>query len=269
MSKAADINAGTTSPKPLMRGNGIKAKIQARATSTASSTKATKIAKTIVDAIKKADTEITKRVESLNKTLENVNGMKNVSASEKATLSSEIQSEISKLQALNSKIATDTDIATIKTDLATIISGSRIYALVIPRANILASVDKVNTIATMLETVATKLQIRIDEAKATGTVVTTLQTALDSMIVKTADAKKEALTAQTTISGLVPDNGNKATLEANTAALKLARTSIKNANADLAAARKAASIITNGLKAPGSKAVKKGDLKKTTTSKSN
>ena len=71
------------------------------------------------------------------------------------------------------------------------------------------------------------------------------------------------------ISGLVPDNGNKATLEANTAALKLARTSIKNANADLAAARKAASIITNGLKAPGSKAVKKGDLKKTTTSKSN
>jgi hypothetical protein len=184
--------------------------------------------------------------------------MKNVSDSEKNSIKSEIQSEITKLNALKSKIDSDTDLATIKTDLKSITEGSRIYALIIPRTNILASVDKINTVATMLETISVKLQVRIDEVKAsstsaTSTRVTEMQTLLNNIKTKIADAKKEALTAQTAVSGLTPDNGNKTVLDSNNAKIKSARANIKTANKDLDEARKFARSITKALKSPKEK----------------
>lgn len=221
-----------------------------RATTTATSTKSIKLAKGIEEAIKKADSEIEKRIESLNKTLEKISEMKNVSDSEKTSIKSDIQSEITKLEALKSKIDSDTDLATIKKDLSSITSGSRIYALIIPRMNILASVDKVNTIATMLETIATKLESRVNELKASGKDVTAVETALSNISKKIENARSEALTAQTSVSDLVPDNGNKNKLESNNANLKAARESIKVANQNLNDVRKSMSTITKFLKSP-------------------
>ena len=164
----------STSTKPTLTGkNALKSRLQARATTTevkgTSTDSSVKVPKTVATAITKADTDISNRIDSLNKTLEKIQAMKNVSDSEKAPIASDLQSEVTKLQALKSKIDSDTDLATIKADLATIISGSRIYVLVIPRANILASVDKINTIATMFGTISTKLQSRINEIKASST----------------------------------------------------------------------------------------------------
>lgn len=259
-------------PKPLPGEANLRAQLKARVASanattsrlTASSTKALKVSKTVAEALKKADTEITKRIESLNKTMEKIQAMKNVSESEKNSIKTDLQSEIDKLTALQSKIQLDTDLATIKKDLATIISGSRIYALVVPKANILASVDKINTIATMLGTISTKLQTRIDEATASGTStnVTAMQTALSDIERYIASAKEESLTAQTVVSGLVPDNGDKTVLDSNNSKIKSAKVNIKNANKYLTDARKAASIITKGLKSPGEK-----DTDKATTTK--
>lgn len=263
------INAAATSSdqRRVAPSTNLRAKLQARATSTratttkATTTKSLKVAKAIEEAIKKADTEITKRIESLEKTLEKISEMKNVSDSEKNSIKTEIQSEIDKLNTLKSKIDSDTDLATIKTDLNSITAGSRIYALVIPRANILASVDKINTIATMLETISVKLQARIDEVRASSTNasstnstnVVAMQTLLDGIKAKIADAKKEALTAQTTVTGLTPDNGNKTILDSNNAKIKSAKANIKTANKDLDEARKFARSIAKGLKSPKEK----------------
>ena len=200
--------------------------------------------------IAKADTEIAKRIDSLNQTLEKISSMKNVSDSEKASIKSDVQSEITKLEALKSKIDSDTDLATIKKDLASISTGSRIYMLVIPRMNILASVDKVNTISTMMETVVAKLTVRVSELKATGTDVAAVETALANVIKKITDARSEALTAQTSVSDLVPDNGDKAKIESNNVSLKAAKANIKTANQNLNDARKAISNVTTFLKAP-------------------
>jgi hypothetical protein len=272
----------TTTTKPLLR-----AKLQARATSTkatstrsalnSTSTKPVKVPKTVTEAIAKADKDIAQRIDSLNKALERITGMKNVSDTEKNSAKTDIQSELANLNLLKSKIDADTDLVTIKKDLASLISGSRIYALVIPKLNILASVDKVNTVATMLTTISVKLQVRVDEAKASSTDVTSLQTALDNITTKVASAKEEAVTAQTTVADLVPDNGNKTILDSNNAKIKLARENIKNANKDLNDARNSAKKITEALKAPGKKDVKlyKGTLSgknskaKATTTKSN
>lgn len=286
LANAATTTPSTAKPTPsrlLIKENKLKERTQARATTTATSTKSvraisavslakfakatttasstkpaksTKLAKNIEEALKKADTEISKRIDSLNKVMEKIDGMKNVSDSEKVSLKEDLQSEITKLTALKSKISSDTDLATIKKDLASITSGSRIYMLVIPRANILASVDKINTIATMLGTVSTKLQARIDELKASGKDVTIFQTAIDNIVTKISDAKEEALTAQTTILDLTPDNGNKVKLDSNNTALKAAKLNIKTANQDLTSARKSASIVTDGLKLPSDRSTK-------------
>lgn len=286
LAKAATTTPSTAKPTPsrlLIKENKLKERTQVRATTTATSTKSvkaisavslarfakatttasstrpvksTKLAKNIEESLKKADTEISKRIDSLNKVMEKIDGMKNVSDSEKVALKEDLQSEMTKLTALKSKISSDTDLATIKKDLASITSGSRIYALVIPRANILASVDKINTVATMLGTISLKLQARIDELKAAGKDVTIFQTAIDNIITKISDAKKEALTAQTTILDLVPDNGDKKKLDSNNTALKSAKLSIKSANQDLTSARKSVSIVTEGLKSPSDRAVK-------------
>ncbi len=224
-----------------------------RATSTATSTKGVKevkLPKTVTEGITKADTEITKRIDSLNQTLEKISGMKNVSDSEKAAVKSDVQAEITKLGALKSKIDSDTDLTTIKKDLASITTGSRIYMLVIPRMNVLASVDKINTISTMMETVVTKLTIRVNELKATGTDVTAVETSLANVAKKVTDARSEALTAQTSVSDLVPDNGDKAKIESNNVSLKATKANLKTANQDLDDARKAISTVTTFLKAP-------------------
>ena len=255
---SAQTVASKHATSSAVRG-GVKSRLQTRATSSQSTSNGTstvvsaKTSKAIATAITKADTEITNRIDSLNKTLEKVQGMKNVSASDKSSITSDLQSEITKLQALKSKIDSDTDLPTIKKDLATITAGSRIYALVIPRANILASVDKVNTIATMFGTISTKLQSRISEVKASSTDASSTapaQDALDSIIKKVADAKNEALTAQVTVSSLAPDNGDKTKLDSNNTDIKSAKANIKTANQDLSDARRLASSITNWLKDP-------------------
>jgi hypothetical protein len=230
------------------------ARERVRATTTATSTKGVKevkLAKNITEAITKADKEIEKRIESLNNTLEKISGMKNVSDSEKASIKLDVQAEITKLEALKSKIDSDTDLATVKKDLASITTGSRIYMLVIPRMNILASVDKVNTISTMLETIVVKLTARVGELKASGTDVAAVEMALAGITKKITDARGEALTAETSVSDLVPDNGDKAKIESNNLSLKSAKANMKTANQNLEDARKSISTITKFLKSPG------------------
>ena len=251
--KAADSN-GTNSSKTLIR-NKLKDK-QVKGTSTsatklalnASSTKATKGAKALADAISKADDQVSKRIDSVNNLITKIQNMKNIGDGDKSSLVSDLQGEITKLTSLKTKIDGDIDVATVKKDLISLTSSTRIYALVIPKANILASVDKINTIATMFGTIATKLQARVDELKASSTDVTALQAAIDGIRSKISDAKNEALTAQTTVSGLVPDNGDKTKMDENNANLKSARVNIKNANQDLSTARKYAGVVMNALR---------------------
>ena len=81
----AQVLLHKASAKTVSKEGKAKAKNQVvKATSTtATSTKSVKSAKSVEDAIKKADTEIAKRIDSMNKTLDKVSGMKNVSDTDK------------------------------------------------------------------------------------------------------------------------------------------------------------------------------------------
>lgn len=199
--------------------------------------------------IARSDAAIVARIADLNKLNTRIAGLKNVSDAAKTNIANEVQTNNEGLTSLKAKINADTDAGTALIDEKSIYGSYRIYALVIPQGFILAAADRVGTIADMMTTTGTKLEARINVGKTAGKDVTALETALADFSAKISDARAQAATVESGVASLVPDQGDKTKLQANTAALKAARANIKTATQDLQAARKDAGTIIAGLKA--------------------
>jgi ribosomal protein L29 len=196
----------------------------------------------------KSDTEITNRIDSLNKLLARLNSMVNISASEKTSMSSSVQTEIADLTTLKTSIDSDTSSTTLKTDYQSITKSYRVYALVLPQASITAAADRVLNLVLNFNALAAKLQGYITTAQSSGTNVSSAVSAMSDITAKIADASTQANAAVSETAGLQPDQGATTTLEANTAALKDAQSKIKAATADLVAARKDVNTIVGVIK---------------------
>ena len=216
---------------------------------TAAATKATKAAAALSTLITKADQDISARLTALNDLSTKVAGMKNVSAAEKAAISSAVQINIGGLNALQTKIDADTDITVARADAKKIFDTFRIYALVVPQGYIEVSADRVTTIGGLMTSLATKLQARLTTAEQAGKSTATLETALTDIATQVTAANSSAATALAGVANLTPDNGDAKIAASNKAALVAARASIKSANDHLKTARKDIQTITNGLKA--------------------
>ncbi len=119
----------------------------------------------------RADQEITRRVNALNALNTRVNAMVRLSAEEKGSLSSTIQSQITFMNNLQAQIATDAaadSTSSLKADIQSITKSYRIFALVIPQGAILAASDRVETIGGLFTSFAAQLQTRITAAQAAG-----------------------------------------------------------------------------------------------------
>lgn len=186
-------------------------------------------------------TEIDKRVESLNDLLSRIQGMKNVSDADKLSFQTSIQAEIADLQALKASIASSSasmSTSTLKTELLSITQGNRVYALVEPRARILAAADRINTIASMMSTISVKLQDRYASSTASTTASSpSVSSYLSEINAKIADAQAQAQAAISEITPLKADNGDKTIAASNAAALKDARLKVEAAQKDLVTAR--------------------------------
>lgn len=195
----------------------------------------------------RADQEITRRITAMNALLTRVNGMTRVDASFKATLAANIQTQVTALSALQSTIDSDTSASTLKVEIHSITKSYRIFALVLPQANVGAAADRIQTVAALMTTLSGKLSARLASSTATGADNASSTAALADANAKIADAQVQATAAIGHIAGLQPDNGVKSVMTSNTAALKLARADIKVAQQDLAAARKDFAVIMSGL----------------------
>lgn len=198
----------------------------------------------LVAALKeKAIKEIDRRITSLNAVLTRLNSMKKLSTDNKTSLTTQVQSQINNLMALKTKIEADTDITTLKADVKSIVDSYRIYALFIPKVHIIASSDVMLDTVDKFNTLYSKLQIRIEQAKAAGKNVTSLETALTDMKVKVDDARTQAQGAQNLVASLKVEEypGNKTELQK-------ARTMLKTGQQDLVVARKDARTIVQSLK---------------------
>ena len=212
---------------------------------------ASRTADRVVNLQDRGNKEIDTRTNSLNGLLGRVQEMKKVSNTQKSAISNEVQNEINTLTNLKAKIGSDTSTTSLKADDQSITKAYRVYALIMPRLNISAAADRINTVADMLSTIVGKLQARL---ASTSNSIT--QAKLDEMTAKIADARTQAQAALTETASLQPDNGVQTVMQSNTSALKDARTKIQAAQKDLIAARQDAKSVIEML----------GKNKKTTAS---
>lgn len=191
----------------------------------------------------KADKEIERRITALNELIKKIAALKKLPASDKATFTTQIQAEITNLTNLKTKIDADTDIITLRADVKSIVSTYRIFALFLPKIHILVAADMMSETIDRLSQIATKLQVRIQEAKSTGANVIALEAALADMQAKLTDAQKQFDSIETNITSLTPDGypGNKSTLVN-------ARGLLKTGRLNLIAAQQDAQVIIKGLR---------------------
>ncbi len=207
-----------------------------------------KIAEQRTKIIERADKEIDRRIEALNKLSKRISEMEKVSDEQKASTNAMVQGEVASLTALKAKIHADTDPAVLKADVRSITASYRIFALIIQQWHILATADKITSVADSMTALSVKLQTRIDSAKAEGKDTVAVQASLEDMKEKIAEAKTLAESARTKVASLVPDGGDKTKMTANMEALKSARADIQKAHQDLKVAREDAKVIAKFFK---------------------
>jgi hypothetical protein len=192
----------------------------------------------------RGDTEINRRVTALGALTTKINALKVLTAAQKADLVSQINAYVTNLGTLKTKIDGDSDFTTLHTDVQSIIGNYRVFALFMPKINLMISADRASDVADRLTSLATKLSNKIDTAAGAGKDVTALKTALSDMNTKITDAKTQISAAISILVPLDPSGypGNKTQLQA-------ARTDLKAARTDLFAARTDAKTIIDGLTA--------------------
>ncbi len=187
----------------------------------------------------KADALITDRVTHLNALLVRINAMAKLSATDKTTFTTEINTDVSGLNTLKTKIDADTDLVTLRADVKSIFTTYRIYGIFMPQIGLLAAADRMSVTADTLSVLATKLQTRVQAAGSPAD-LTAIWT---DMQAKITDAKTQYSNVETQVAALTP-----ASYPA-TNVLQNARTEIKAGATDLRAALQDAKLIREGLKA--------------------
>lgn len=194
----------------------------------------------------RGEAEIDRRVTALNKLLTKVTTVKRLTDAQKSTFTSGIQGQITTLTNLKAKIDADTDIATLRTDIQLIVKSYRIFAVYMPQVEIMVHADRLLALVDQMNQISTKLQARIDAAKAAGHDTASMQSLMTDRTSKLADATTQANNAINTVMPLTPDG-----YPGNRSALMSARSMLQTARRDLVAAEKDASEVRRTLKSFG------------------
>ena len=198
----------------------------------------------IANIISKGDQEISRRLTTLGTLTSKINSATKLSASDKATLSAEVSSEVSGLTALKSKLDAETTLDGAKADAQSIYTDYRVYALIVPKVELVRVADDQQVAESKLTDLAAKLQTRITTAKNNGKDVTALQTQLNDMTAKTQAAQAISTSIESKVINLQPSDYNS-----DHALLSGDRDQLKTAHQDNQAAYADAKNIVAGLKA--------------------
>lgn len=153
-----------------------------------------------------AQKEINRRLENLNKLITKINNISKISSSQKEKLLTQVTTEINKLEELKTKIEAETDATALQEEKKSITESYRIYALFIPKIEIIAHADKIITIAEAMSGKTT------DEA----------------LLAKISDSRAVAQSSIDLVMPLMPEQypGFKTTLKTARDLLKTARTNL-------------------------------------------
>jgi hypothetical protein len=193
--------------------------------------------------IERGNTEITRRLTTLSSLNAKISSAKKLSGSNAATLSSEVSSEISGLTALKTKLDADTDLTTARSDAQSVIDDYRVYALIVPKIDLVKTADDQQAAETSLTAMATKIQTRLTAAQQANKNVTSLQASLADMQSKTTVAQTISNSVEAGVINVQPTD-----YDSNHTVLSGDRDQLQTAASDLKAALADATALVSGLK---------------------
>ena len=215
---------------------------QTKATTAGSSTTAADQAKVKL-IINRGNSEIVRRLSTLNALSAKVSSATKLSSADQATLSGEISTEIDGLNSLKTKLDADTTVGDAKTDAQAIIDGYRVYALIVPKVSLVKTADDQQVAEGKLSTLSVKLQTRISAAQTAGKNVTSLQTELTTLNSKVSAAQAISSNIESAVVNLQPSDYNS-----NHSVLSGDRDQLKTAQSDIQGALSTATTIITNLK---------------------
>jgi len=187
--------------------------------------------------------EITRRLTTLATLQSKISSATHLTSSDAAYLSSEVSSEVSGLTALQTKLAADTSCATAKVDAQSIINDYRVYALVVPKVELIKTADDQQTTEGKMTNLSTELQARITADQNDGKNVASLQADLNELNTQNSNALKISSDIEAAVLPLQPtDYNNDHTILSGDYA------QLKTAHGDLVVARNDAKNVISGLK---------------------
>lgn len=158
-------------------------------------------------------------------------------------VSEELEARRAEFEALREKLKSNMGTTTDKAQLAELMKASRGYALVVPKAAVVAAADRALATAEQLSAFSQKLAARVEAAG-----IDSADEALASFDAHIASAQVEAQGALDILEGVTDDNSDETAFAANKELLKQARDKIAAAHQELVAARKDAQTVIMAVK---------------------
>lgn len=182
------------------------------------------------------DRLITQRITVLNGAISRVNGAVKVSASERASIAADLNSNISNLNSLKGTIDADNNADTLKTEVRSIFTTYRVYVVVLPRDHGELVAGRVSAILAKLNSLSDKLGKWIEVAKSRGKDVSKIEPLYQDFKAQTADAQSQSAAALADFQAMQPaadTSQAKSRLADGKAAMEKARGDIKAVRQDL------------------------------------
>ena len=191
----------------------------------------------------KGDTEIARRLATLGTLSASIDGATKLSPGSKSTLANEVSTETSALIALRIKLSEETTVAGAAADVQSMISEYRVYALIVPKVQLVKAADDQQVVEQKLSDLATKLDTRLTAAQKAGKNVADLQAKLTDLEQNVTNAQSISTEVESKVLPLQPSD-----YDGDHTVLSGYRDKLKTAHTDNQAAYADAKAIVQGIK---------------------
>jgi hypothetical protein len=186
---------------------------------------------------------ISRRLTSLSDLQNRVGGASVLTAAHRSALLGIIGSDRSGLSALEAKIAADTSASQLRADCQDIVTGYRVYVLVVPQVHLTIAADRVDFVDDKIQGLHGKLEVALQGCSAGPAECQAAEQAFDDLQSKVRQSNQAVAGVAAEVLGLTP-----AGYPGNAAVLDAARTSVQNAHTALEDARHDITIIRQALR---------------------
>lgn len=186
----------------------------------------------------KGSTEIDRRLLNLTAAGAKLESAGKLSATDKAALLKQLSDESTSLTALKTKLAAETTLPEARADVQSIVADYRVYALMLPKARLVATADRLIQADDKLSALSIQLAEKVAAAKAAGKDVGAVESKVSSLKLRLSSVKPKLDPLPAELLALTPKDYN-----ADHSVLVSYRTKLASSATELKAAREEAKAI--------------------------